>query len=188
MPFLNGSTILSDVARAFLPGFIVARQIANTGEVYNNLLFPDTTAVGGGVGFSIVGYGYIHFGIPGVVLVMMLIGGLVAIVYRWAARSALGLFFFIGFVPVAVYVARTDITGPLSQGIKHVLLPLVLMLIVAGLTNRAEVGIDRRTWFDRRKGVGVTRHPERDRRSTRSDRRTDTPPRRNPMTAAPDKS
>lgn len=177
LPFFNGKTIPADLSRALLPGFIVSPYVASTGAIYNEIVFPGVVAAGQGVGFSIVGYGYLHFGLPGVFLAMALVGLGIGAIYRWAGRSAMGLFFFIGFVPVATYIARTDISGPLSQGIKHVFLPLVLMLIVAALTNRAESRIDRRTWFDRRKGAGVSRHPERERRTVRPDRRTDSPPR-----------
>ena len=172
LPFFRGETIPVDIGRAVLPGFLVATLLDSTGALYNELVFPENTAVGGGVGFSIVGYGYIHFGVPGVVLVMALLGAAIRWIYGWASRSAMGLLFFIGFLPVGVYVARNDVTAPLSQGLKHVLLPLVLMLIVAALLGQRGPAPDRRALANRRVTRSATaRHPERERRTAGPERR-----------------
>ena len=64
---------------------------------------------------------------------MLIVGISLRAIYRWAGRTPIGLMFFIGFFPVAVYVARNDITGPLSQGPKHVLLPLFAMFVISYL-------------------------------------------------------
>ena len=51
--------------------------------------------------------------------------------YRWASTSPLGLAFFLGFIPVAVSAARGDLSGPISQSLKHVLLPLLAMMVIS---------------------------------------------------------
>lgn len=131
LPYFYGATIPGDVLRSILPGFIIAPYVDTTSVVYNQLIFPDTAATGGGVGFTIAGYGYLHFGDIGLVAVMLFIGDALRRMYRWASHSPTGLMFYIGFFPVAVYVARNDITGPLSQGTKHVLLPLLAMSLIS---------------------------------------------------------
>lgn len=139
MPYLSGTTIPSDLMRSVLPGFIVQPLIDSTSGAYNRFVFPDTAESGGGVGFTIAGYGFLHFGIAGLIMIMVVIGGMLRSSYRWAARSPLGLMFFIGFFPVAIYVARNDISGPLSQGLKHVFLPLLAMLVVAHLKGSRRI-------------------------------------------------
>lgn len=131
LPYFYGSTLPGDLLRSILPGFIIQPYVETTSVVYNRLVFPDTAATGGGVGFTIAGYGYLHFGELGLIAIMLFIGASLRRIYNWASRSSTGLMFYIGFFPVAVYVARNDITGPLSQGLKHVLLPLIAMTVVA---------------------------------------------------------
>lgn len=131
LPYFYGATIPGDVLRSVLPGFIIQPYVDTTSVVYNQLVFPGTAATGGGVGFTIAGYGYLHFGNLGLVAIMLFIGASLRKIYRWASRSPTGLMFYIGFFPVAVYIARNDITGPLSQGLKHVLLPLIAMTVIS---------------------------------------------------------
>ena len=133
LPYFLGATIPGDLLRSVLPGFIIQPYVETTGTIYNQLIFPNTAATGGGVGFTIAGYGYLHFGDIGLVAIMLIVGIALRTIYRWAGRTPTGLMFFIGFFPVAVYVARNDITGPLSQGLKHVLLPLIAMFVVSYL-------------------------------------------------------
>lgn len=131
LPYFYGTTLPGDLLRSILPGFIIQPYVETTSVVYNRLVFPDTAATGGGVGFTIAGYGYLHFGEIGLIAIMLLIGVSLRRIYHWASQSSTGLMFYIGFFPVAVYVARNDITGPLSQGLKHVLIPLVAMSVIA---------------------------------------------------------
>lgn len=88
------------------------------------------------MGFTLVGAGYLNFGIAGAILIMVAFGAAIRSIYRWAGRSAFGLFFMLGFLPISFSVARNDLSAPLSVGLKHVLLPLVAMLIIAYLFNR----------------------------------------------------
>jgi oligosaccharide repeat unit polymerase len=148
LPFFYGSTIPSDLMRSVLPGFIVQPLIDSTSGEYNRLVFPDTSSSGGGVGFTIAGYGFLHFGTAGLIMVMTVLGVALRASYHWAVRSPLGLMFFLGFFPVAIYIARNDISAPLSQGLKHVLLPLLAMMVISHLKGR------RRTPMPRRHGAG----------------------------------
>lgn len=143
MPQLSGAYFLNDLGRALLPGFLVAPTLEATGGYYNKVVFPGVYDSGGGVGFSIIGYGYLNFGVGGAIGLIAIIAGLIRQLYRWASRSGLGLLFYIGFVPVGIYIARTDISGPLSQGLKHVLVPLVAMYIVGVLVSRSSTGAPR---------------------------------------------
>ena len=135
-PFQNGWTLINDIARALQIGFVVGSETNNTTFLYNWLIFPENMERGGGQGFSLIGTGYFNFGAAGAVMIMVVFGAVVRVVYRWASTSAFGLFFFLGFLPVAISAARNDLSAPLSQGLKHVLLPLVLMMLVSYLSGR----------------------------------------------------
>ncbi len=143
LPYFYGSTLPGDLFRSILPGFIIAPYVDTTATTYNALVFPETAATGSGVGFTIAGYGYIHFGELGLLMIMLIVGGALRMIYIWAGRTSTGLMFYIGFFPVAVYVARNDITGPLSQGLKHVQIPLLMMIFVAYLRGHRRPGTPR---------------------------------------------
>lgn len=137
-PFQNGWTLINDVARGLQPGFLVRNEANNTTFIYNRLMFPENSERGGGQGFSLVGTGYFNFGTMGVIMIMALFGWAVRGAYRWAAKSPFGLVFFLGFIPIAIASARGDLSGPISQSLKHVLVPLVAMMLVSHfITNRA---------------------------------------------------
>lgn len=138
IPFQNGWTLINDVFRALQPGFLVHQEANNTTFIFNWLMFPENTERGGGQGFSLIGTGYFNFGTAGVILVMSVFGAAVRGAYRWAGKSPLGLAFFLGFIPVAISAARGDLSGPISQSLKHVLLPLVLMMVVSYLRDRRQ--------------------------------------------------
>ena len=136
VPFQYGRTIINDIVSASHLGFLGHGDIETSSYVYNQLFFPSGYAQGKGQGFTVIGVGYFNFGMLGVIVVMGILGAVVRSVYRWSARSAFGLFFFLGFVPVTIYSARSSLTVPISQGLKHVFLPLALMLLVAYLLDR----------------------------------------------------
>ena len=135
-PFQDGTTLVNDVARALRVGFLVGADADNTTAIYNRLMFPENTERGGGQGFTLVGTGYFNFGTAGAVMIMVVFGAVIRLIYRWASTSAFGLLFFLGFLPVAISAPRNDLSLPLSQGLKHVLLPLVLMMVVSYLRDR----------------------------------------------------
>jgi O-antigen polysaccharide polymerase Wzy len=136
IPFQNGMTLVNDLASAMSLGFLGLNPNSSA-YTYNALIFPVNTARGGGQGFTLVGTGYMNFGIVGAILIMAAFGGAVRLVYRWAAKSAMGLFFFLGFLPISFSAARNDLSMPVSQSLKHVLLPLAIMLVISYLMGRS---------------------------------------------------
>lgn len=135
IPFQYGYTLINDLLYPLRPGFLQIHT-DRSAIMYNALIFPANTEKGGGMGFTLVGAGYLNFGIAGAILIMVAFGAAIRSIYRWAGRSAFGLFFMLGFLPISFSVARNDLSAPLSVGLKHVLLPLVAMLIIAYLFNR----------------------------------------------------
>lgn len=135
IPFQYGYTLINDLLYPLRPGFLQIHT-DRSAIMYNAVLFPVTAEKGGGMGFTLVGAGYLNFGIAGAIMIMVTFGAAIRSIYRWAGRSAFGLFFMIGFLPISFSVARNDLSAPLSVGLKHVLLPLVAMLIIAYMSSR----------------------------------------------------
>jgi hypothetical protein len=98
------------------------------------------------------------------------------------------LFFYISYIPIAMFTARSDLGTPISQGLKHVLVPLALMLFISALVTRPTAGLDRRAAADRRAtGTGPSRIRGRERRAPTSDRRDRTDRRIYPRTSRKDR-
>ena len=173
LPYLNGATLfVADIARAILPGFIVGNSIPTSMMTYHNAFFGEQVEMGLGPGYTLLGAGYMNFGPPGVVMIAALFGVVLRFLYRWAGRSALGFLFYIGFIPIGAYATRMDISAPISQGLKHVLMPLIAMAVIGALRGCRSSTPDRRSAAERRAAAHVpSRHPNRDRRTTVDDRR-----------------
>ena len=193
IPFQYGATLINDMVRALTPGFLTigstsTQEAQNSVAVFNRLFFPVGFYRGFGQGFSFVGTGYFNFGIAGAIMIMLVLGGAIRLFYRWAARSPMGLFFYIGYVPIAMFTVRSDLGTPISQGLKHVLVPLVLMLFIAALSTRRTPGLDRRIEIDRRAaGTGPSRISNRERRTRAGERRSRTDRRIYPRTLSKDR-
>ena len=185
IPFQYGVTLINDIVRALSPGVLFTTlELHNTVSIFNRLFFPEGYFLGKGQGFSFVGTGYFNFGIGGTVMIMLIFGAAIRLFYRWAAKSPFGLFFYIGFIPIAMFTARSDLGTPVSQGWKHVLVPLVLMLFITALSTRPTHGLDRRAFADRRAiGTGPSRIAGRERRASDQDRRSRTDRRILPRTS-----
>lgn len=190
IPYQYGVTLVNDIVRALSPGFLVnTLELQNTSSVFNRLFFPEGYYRGIGQGFSFVGTGYFNFGIGGAVMIMLIFGAAIRLFYRCAATSPMGLFFYIGYIPIAMFTARSDLGTPISQGLKHVLVPLVLMLFIAALSTRPPAGQDRRAVAGRRAtGTGPSRVSGRERRTHGQERRSRTDRRIHPRTSRKDRS
>ena len=174
IPYQYGVTLVNDIVRALSPGFLFnPLEIQSTVSVFNRLFFPGGYFLGKGQGFSFVGTGYFNFGIAGAVMIMLIFGAAIRLFYRCAAKSPMGLFFYIGYIPIAMFTARSDLATPVSQGLKHVLVPLLLMLFISVLSTRRTPGLDRRDAVDRRATeTGPSRIVTRERRAPTQERRS----------------
>jgi oligosaccharide repeat unit polymerase len=135
-PFAMGKTWVADVMRAIIPGFLFPRDFLQTSSVwFNETFFTDWWERGGGAGFSLVGSGYLNFGIPGVLLVFSILGVGVRKFYRVSVRNLFWMIVYISAIPIFINSIRADISVPLSQIWKHVFFPL-LVIICLGLGKR----------------------------------------------------
>jgi hypothetical protein len=131
LPFMHGTSILKDIERALVPGFLFQRVVENTSLFYNRTIFPETYYAGGGTGFTLVGHAYLNFKVPGIILMFALYGLIIKKIYKWSSRTLFGFLFYVSFIPVAILSIRYDLSAPISQSLKHILLPLGLMLIIS---------------------------------------------------------
>jgi hypothetical protein len=68
VPFLMGKSFWWDIQRAFVPGFLISRDVVSaTSDWFTKTFFEEWWMKGGGAGFTIVGLGYVNFGIAGII-------------------------------------------------------------------------------------------------------------------------
>jgi hypothetical protein len=136
-PFFMGETIWWDIKRALVPGFLFQRDtFINTSTWFTKTMFPNYWKQGMGVGFTIVGVGYINFGAYGVIGIFILIGFVLNWIYRWSAKTVFGLLFYISFMPVCLISIRGDLSAPISRSIKHILIPLFLIILIGSFKDK----------------------------------------------------
>jgi oligosaccharide repeat unit polymerase len=137
LPYLMGQSFLWDIQRAFVPGFIFSRDIFSaTADWFTKTFFEEWWLKGGGVGFSIVGLGYVNFGVAGIVGLFAILGALLKKLYYMSAESIIPCLFYINFIPVFIYTIRSDLSVPISQGTKHILFPLVMIYVLGHVINQ----------------------------------------------------
>ncbi len=136
LPFLYGSGFLYDIVRAVAPGFLFYWEAVSTASHYHKLLFPNLYYAGHGPGFSLVAAGYANFGLIGVTGLFSFYGYILKRLYAWYSKSLIGFIFYINFIAIGIIAIRTDLSAPISQSWKHILLPLGVMLLIGTMTRR----------------------------------------------------
>jgi len=115
-----------DVVRGIVPGPLVPRNYPQTSVKYNQVIHSDTWSSGGGVGFSLVGSGYVYGGMIGVISLFLAIGALLRAIYRYSVTNATMAVFYAGLIPVLMIALRADIGFLISQCFKQ--LPIVFVI------------------------------------------------------------
>lgn len=141
IPFHLGESILWDLQRAVVPGFLFPRELAmSTAAWFSETFFPEFWDLGGGVGFTLVGVGYLNFGMPGVILLFLFIGFIVRRLYMTSFENVTRSIIYICIIPLLISAIRADLSILISQSLKHVLLPLIIMLKIGRTTGKHPYG------------------------------------------------
>lgn len=135
-PFYFGETLLWDIKRAILPGFIF-QEGSDPQRHFNVTFFPDIVEQGGGRGFTLVGEGYMNFGLWGVVLWFLLLGWFVRYLYGKGSQSVIWFLVYVVSMPLMIYVIRADLSNLLAQFTKHIIVPMLLLSIGQRVLSKA---------------------------------------------------
>lgn len=127
-PFFFGRSLVNDVLRALVPGFILSFE--NSVAWYNNTFHPNIRAIGQGYGFSLAAEGYINFSYFGVLLWFAFYGLIVSFFYRMAFKSVYYLAAYICSVPVFIYSLRGDFSTLLSPIIKTIFFTYMVLVFI----------------------------------------------------------
>jgi len=130
-----GETFWWDIKRTFVPGFLGYSTIT-PGTWFNERRYPVLVALGGSHGFTIVGEGYMNFGLTGVVVWFILLSLMARYLYSLSGRSAFWFLAYVVSTTLFLYVIRQDFAHLFSQTLKHILFPLLVILAAERVTEK----------------------------------------------------
>lgn len=121
--YFYGKTILDEFNLAFFKG------TESAGIWFNQTFFPELYQIGGGNGFTIVGEGYINFGLFGVILMFIFLGLLMKYLYVKATKQVIWLVIYTMFIPIMLFMIRGDLASLFAKFSKHIILPLIIIYL-----------------------------------------------------------
>ena len=134
------TNIVGEMVTALAPGFLNAvPQNAVSQVAFMDMFFPGALTIGKGYGCGLVPEGYMSFGFPGAVMLMMAVGLMIRWAYRRAEKGLISFLFYINVIPIAAFALRADMTSIYSQSWKHVLLPLLMVYFANRLWGQYQV-------------------------------------------------
>ena len=142
-PYRFGLGTLGDSMDAISVGVITdraAHETRNLASWFSQTFYPALYRRGGGAGFTLVGQGWIDGGWIGVIVLMWLVGRASRWLLLLSSTSLIGFAFYLNLIPIAVYAIRQTTTVVLSQGMKHVLVAVLLAQLLAYLLSPARTG------------------------------------------------
>jgi oligosaccharide repeat unit polymerase len=142
IPFSYGNHILPGLISMFMPNFLLPRATFITTQYwFSETFFQQFFESGGGLGFSLVGVGYLNFGYPGIVGLFLFLGWSMRKLYKRSANSLVFLIYYLCFLPIFCLSIRGDLATIFNQGIKQILLSILMMIVIGKFipTNGASV-------------------------------------------------
>lgn len=125
---MQGKTFISDITRIF--GFGPNSSV----HWYQSTFFPTS---GSGQGFTLIGEGYINFGILGVVIVYCIVGCMIKVLYKNYRKDVYRMYMYFCSIPIFIYANRADLANIFSPLVRHVILSAVLYYF---LKQRIKIG------------------------------------------------
>ncbi|MFD0961664.1 O-antigen polymerase [Paenibacillus chungangensis] len=134
--FFMGETIWWDFKRVFVPQFLLNSEVINPVGWFNNSFYMGLVSRGGGQGFTMVGEGYMNFGLIGVMIWFMILGLIIKLLYLKSSKNILYLVSYIAFIPIVIYSIRADLSNLLSPLFSQIIIPILIMLILRSILGK----------------------------------------------------
>lgn len=129
--FWGGSAIFIDFFRPFWPiKFSLARW-------FDELFYLNSST---GYGFTLVGQGYVAWGLWGVILVFGIVGIIIRILYNNHKKNIYFFMAYIYIIPLSMYSIRADLANIFSPFFRHFI--VAIAVIVAIKLIRKNKGLD----------------------------------------------
>lgn len=120
--YFGGKTILYDLGRIF------TKNIFSVQTWFNNTFFSYSQSTK--YGFSLVGEGYINFGVIGVVLLAFIVGIIIRVLYLQSNKNQYNMLIYLYMLPLFIYSIRADLANIFSPLLKYALLGTMIIYIL----------------------------------------------------------
>ncbi|MCP4351173.1 MAG: oligosaccharide repeat unit polymerase [Desulfobacterales bacterium] len=128
-PYFYGEALWGDIMRAFVPGFLFPKFQSST-NWFNLVFHYNTYKQGLGLGFTLVGSGYINFGPAGVVMLFSVLALMIRKLYAKASNSPIMFLIYVNFIPIVCFSVRADVATLISSLWKHIGLVIFIVWII----------------------------------------------------------
>ncbi|WP_405461105.1 O-antigen polymerase [Paenibacillus sp. HJGM_3] len=136
-----GSTLIYDLLSPFDLLNVNPFNINNFSAVYwNQSTFWKTST--SGMGFTLVGEGYLNFGIIGIVIWYVFIALFVKWFYFKSNKSNYRFVLYLLLISVMLYSNRADLANIFSPFFKYGILPIVLIEIITNIKRKQKQGVN----------------------------------------------
>jgi oligosaccharide repeat unit polymerase len=146
--YFKGQAIWNDLSSVIKIGFLHSRDSSPSPAYwFTKVFYTSLYSKGGGVGFTLVGLGYLDFGILGVIVLFAALGKITGVIYRLSGKNIVWLIFYFNLIPLTMYAIRGSLASILSPAIKHVILPIIIIFCIGMMGHVASrYRVNKRNW------------------------------------------
>lgn len=129
----NGFTFITDIIRSLKMDGLFSQYSFSVIEWFNHNYFASDRA---GQGFTLIGEGYVNFGIIGVILIMLIVSYMVKTLYFFSIKYLYGFFIYVLSIPIFMYSIRADLSNILSPLFTQVFMSILIIKLVDHILKR----------------------------------------------------
>lgn len=134
--FSNSNTLITDIKFAIMNLPFFNTNLETPTSWFNNTFYKEYLMKGGGKGFTLIGEGYINYGLTGVIIWFIILGLVVKFFYKKAVNSSMWFVVYLLMISNTIYCLRADLGIYLSFILKYVMLPVFCMKIFNFIRNK----------------------------------------------------
>lgn len=132
---LYGATYIYDALSPF-DDFIVPVKKLNANSWYQSTFWSHRK---NGLGFTIIGEGYINFGIIGIVLSMFILATITKFLYKKSVENSYWLILYFAFISYFMYACRGSLANIISPMFKYYMYIYLLLYVLSKFKLKGEV-------------------------------------------------
>lgn len=132
---MKGKTYIYDILSPFEDFIPKIREFSST-RWYANTFWKTRRT---GLGFSIIGEGYINFGLAGIILEMFLLARLIKFFYINSNKNFYYYYIYIGFISLSLYSSRQALGNIISPLFKYYISMAIIVCLLTKLKGKKEL-------------------------------------------------
>ncbi|WP_430790433.1 O-antigen polymerase [Virgibacillus flavescens] len=131
--YFSGYTFYTNLIRSIdIFGFKLAGDFSS-GKWFNEYFYSHRDT---GMGFTLVGDGYINFGVFGVFLLFLFISFIIRVLYHKSSKNVIYYLIYLFAIPIYIYSIRGDLSTLLSPLITQIILTILFIKLLNYIVSR----------------------------------------------------